>query len=197
MRGKRRKGVRYFGPYAHAYAIRETLDLVLRTIGTGLESMATFPRFATDWRWFKALSGQNRRFNETLLDAAGRNTLSFIDYRRTFAERPSAENAPLEAAFTAVHALALEWQASDEAGDRATRDQLSERIGRQIGEIARHLTAVDNELAAAVQELGEIWALPAPAIADVRNMKLFSGVFGRESVYVSFTRPRSQGDGIR
>jgi excinuclease ABC subunit C len=31
MRGKRRKGVRFFGPYAHAYAIRETLDLVLRT----------------------------------------------------------------------------------------------------------------------------------------------------------------------
>src|SRR3954464_2873733 len=31
MRGQRRKGVRYFGPYAHAYAIRETLDLLLRT----------------------------------------------------------------------------------------------------------------------------------------------------------------------
>jgi excinuclease ABC subunit C len=31
MRGKKRKGVRYFGPYAHAYAIRETLDLLLRT----------------------------------------------------------------------------------------------------------------------------------------------------------------------
>ena len=31
MRGARRKGVRYFGPYAHAYAIRETLDLLLRT----------------------------------------------------------------------------------------------------------------------------------------------------------------------
>ncbi|HEU5152605.1 MAG TPA: excinuclease ABC subunit UvrC [Iamia sp.] len=31
MRGKRRKGVRYFGPYAHAYAIRDTLDLLLRT----------------------------------------------------------------------------------------------------------------------------------------------------------------------
>src|SRR3954464_15162845 len=30
MRGKRRKGVRYFGPYGHAYAIRETLDLLLR-----------------------------------------------------------------------------------------------------------------------------------------------------------------------
>jgi excinuclease ABC subunit C len=31
MRGKKRKGTRYFGPYAHAYAIRETLDLLLRT----------------------------------------------------------------------------------------------------------------------------------------------------------------------
>ena len=31
MRGQHRKGVRYFGPYAHAYAIRETLDLLLRT----------------------------------------------------------------------------------------------------------------------------------------------------------------------
>ncbi len=31
MRGRRRKGTRYFGPYAHAYAIRETLDLLLRS----------------------------------------------------------------------------------------------------------------------------------------------------------------------
>lgn len=31
MRGKKKKGVRYFGPYGHAYAIRETLDHLLRT----------------------------------------------------------------------------------------------------------------------------------------------------------------------
>ena len=31
LRGAKRRGVRYFGPYAHAYAIRETLDLLLRT----------------------------------------------------------------------------------------------------------------------------------------------------------------------
>ena len=31
MRGNRKKGVRYFGPYAHAYAVRETLDELLRT----------------------------------------------------------------------------------------------------------------------------------------------------------------------
>jgi excinuclease ABC subunit C len=31
MRGTRTKGVRYFGPYANAWAIRQTLDLLLRT----------------------------------------------------------------------------------------------------------------------------------------------------------------------
>ncbi len=31
MRGAKRKDTRYFGPYAHAYAIRETLDLLLRS----------------------------------------------------------------------------------------------------------------------------------------------------------------------
>ena len=31
IRGRKKKGNRYFGPYGHAYAIRETLDLLLRT----------------------------------------------------------------------------------------------------------------------------------------------------------------------
>src|SRR3989337_1551069 len=31
IRGKKRKGNQYFGPYAHTYAIRKTLDQLLRT----------------------------------------------------------------------------------------------------------------------------------------------------------------------
>jgi excinuclease ABC subunit C len=42
MRGRKRKGVRYFGPYAHAYAIRETLDLLLRTFPIRTCSPAKF-----------------------------------------------------------------------------------------------------------------------------------------------------------
>ncbi|MFL6296343.1 MAG: excinuclease ABC subunit UvrC, partial [Actinomycetes bacterium] len=43
-RGPRRKGTRYFGPYAHAYAIRETLDLLLRTFPMRTCSMGVFDR---------------------------------------------------------------------------------------------------------------------------------------------------------
>ncbi|RMH78083.1 MAG: excinuclease ABC subunit UvrC [Actinomyces sp.] len=44
MRGRRRPGNRYFGPYGHAYAIRETLDLLLRTFPIRTCSDAKFRR---------------------------------------------------------------------------------------------------------------------------------------------------------
>ncbi len=44
MRGAKRKGVRYFGPFAHAYAIRETLDLLLRTFPIRTCTNAKFDR---------------------------------------------------------------------------------------------------------------------------------------------------------
>ncbi len=43
-RGPKRKGTRYFGPYAHAYAIRETLDLLLRTFPVRTCSQGVFDR---------------------------------------------------------------------------------------------------------------------------------------------------------
>ncbi|MFP5332823.1 MAG: excinuclease ABC subunit UvrC [Acidimicrobiia bacterium] len=44
MRGKKRKGNEYFGPYAHTYAIRKTLDLLLRTFPVRTCSDGVFRR---------------------------------------------------------------------------------------------------------------------------------------------------------
>jgi len=44
MRGAKRKGTRYFGPYAHAWAIRETLDLALRVFPVRTCSSGVFTR---------------------------------------------------------------------------------------------------------------------------------------------------------
>jgi excinuclease ABC subunit C len=50
VRGKRRRGTRYFGPYAHAYAIRQTLDLMLRTFPIRTCTDAKFRRHETAGR---------------------------------------------------------------------------------------------------------------------------------------------------
>ena len=44
MRGKKRTGNEYFGPYAHTYAIRKTLDLLLRTFPVRTCSEGVFKR---------------------------------------------------------------------------------------------------------------------------------------------------------
>ncbi|MBL1069082.1 excinuclease ABC subunit UvrC [Streptomyces sp. 7-21] len=44
MRGPKKKGVRYFGPYAHAWAIRETVDLLLRVFPIRTCSAGVFKR---------------------------------------------------------------------------------------------------------------------------------------------------------
>jgi len=44
MRGAKRRGTRYFGPYAHAWAIRETVDLLLRVFPVRTCSAGVFKR---------------------------------------------------------------------------------------------------------------------------------------------------------
>ncbi|WP_199486908.1 excinuclease ABC subunit UvrC, partial [Actinomadura logoneensis] len=44
MRGAKRKGVRYFGPYSHAWAIRETVDQLLRVFPVRTCSAGVFKR---------------------------------------------------------------------------------------------------------------------------------------------------------
>ena len=50
LRGAKRKGTRYFGPYAHAWAIRETLDLLLRVFPVRTCSAGVYRRAAASGR---------------------------------------------------------------------------------------------------------------------------------------------------
>ncbi|MET8898570.1 excinuclease ABC subunit UvrC [Streptomyces albogriseolus] len=50
MRGHKKKGVRYFGPYAHAWAIRDTVDLMLRVFPVRTCSAGVFKNAARTGR---------------------------------------------------------------------------------------------------------------------------------------------------
>ena len=50
MRGVKKKGTRYFGPYSHAWAIRETVDLLLRVFPMRSCSKGVFNRAAQSGR---------------------------------------------------------------------------------------------------------------------------------------------------
>ena len=69
MRGAKRKGVRYFGPYSHAWAIRETLDLLLRvfparTCSAGRVQARRADRPAVPARLHRQVLGAVRRLGQ-------------------------------------------------------------------------------------------------------------------------------------
>jgi SAM-dependent methyltransferase len=162
------------------------LDVLLRVVGTQLETLATFPRFAVDWRWFKSLAGSARDFNNHVLANYRANVHNFIDHRRIFPPLDANACAPLDEALTDVHEAALEFQGHQSRG-RVDGLRVADALQRVSSEVARLVP----ELSEPLDELRIVWSRAELRPEDVRDMKHFGPLFGRETVYVSFTRPRA------
>jgi SAM-dependent methyltransferase len=173
----------------HYLNVALPLDTVLDALDREMEALATFPRFVNDWRWFKTLAGKNRRFNQNLSEAYRRNVHNFVDYRRLWAERDSAANADLERAFHAVHQAALAWQAAFLTDNAAAMAARTAEIGGLLQTIGKGLGDIDRELGTSIAELLAVWAAPSVTAPMVRNMSNFGALFGRETIYLSLTRP--------
>lgn len=85
MRGTKRKGTRYFGPYPHAWAIRETLDLLLRTFPVRTCSQGKFNQHQRLGRpcllfHIEKCSGPCvREVDQQTYESHVKNLLSFLD----------------------------------------------------------------------------------------------------------------------
>jgi hypothetical protein len=73
-------------------------------------------------------------------------------------------------------------------------------IGQAIRGLGHELGAIDAELGVAFDELCDVWDRPVIDAGSVAEMKHFSGLFGRETAYVSLVidagdviRPRDGG----
>lgn len=175
----------------HYFHIVISLDTVVEAIGGEMEILSSFPRFTSDWRWFKSLTGTNRQFNGNALTAYHENMHNFLDYRKTWPSRSAAVNAPLTEAFNAVHQAAIRWETAAERADTAAIADLNNEIGELLSRIRTGVAEIDSEVVPALDELKAVWSHPALDGDMIRNMQSFAALFGRETVYVSFTRPRA------
>ncbi|MEU8271079.1 excinuclease ABC subunit UvrC [Sphaerisporangium sp. NPDC049002] len=106
LRGAKRKGTRYFGPYSHAWAIRETVDLLLRVFPVRTCSAGVFKRAGQIGRPCllgyidkcsapcvgRVTEEEHRRLAEDFCDFMAGNTSRFIKrLEREMREAASAE----------------------------------------------------------------------------------------------------------
>jgi hypothetical protein len=174
----------------HYLNIALPLEAVIEAVGENLEVLETFPRFTSEWRWFKSLTGGKRRFSDQMLSSYRENLHNFVDYRQIWPARQADANSRLDAAFHAIHQTALSWEVAEKPYDNGAMGALIDRITHQLSSIIPELVQISPELGAAVAELKSVWQHPQMDAAMVRDMRTFGSLFGRETVYVSFTRSR-------
>lgn len=169
----------------HFLKIPLSLETVLEDVGSELEFLGTCPSFTTDWRWFKSLVGEARDFNGVFLHAYRENLHNLVDHRRTFAPRSAERNRTLARLGEELQAAALSFEAALEAGTGTA--SLGEVAG-VIRSLADELREVDNSLGKAMDEAAAVWGQDSTVPEDVRDLAEFGGLFGRETIYVAFTR---------
>jgi SAM-dependent methyltransferase len=172
----------------HYLNVALPLEAALDAVGAGMEALATFPRFGADWRWFKALTGAERRFNENLLQAFRRNTHNFLDYRRVWPERAAEANASLDAACQGLHKAAIAWHAAFQEAAGGTLSARAADISGLLEKMCGELADIDPSLSEAMSELLDVWNASEVTTRMIAEMEAFGALFGRETVYVSLTK---------
>ncbi|QPK82412.1 excinuclease ABC subunit UvrC [Corynebacterium qintianiae] len=152
-RGPRRKGVRYFGPYSHAWAVRETLDLLTRVFPIRTCSNGVFNRHEALGRPCllgyidKCSAPCVGRVSEEEYDATVRGFVAFMSGRtehvvRELTQRMNAAAAELE--FERAARLRDDLDAVNKVMERQT-------VVLSVGTDADVIAFDTDELEAAVQ----------------------------------------------
>jgi SAM-dependent methyltransferase len=145
------------------------------------------PNFLTDWRWYKLVQGEGRRWNATLVDSYLANLHSLLDHKRSFPPRDGHANAVLLSSAEAVYAAV---SAIDRADDKAAEAKVAaELVLDQLDAIYDQVSGVSLDIAGAITDAqAAIEALLEHGPMDVLPCGRFTAWFGRGQQYVSFIR---------
>ena len=153
IRGKKKKGNRYFGPYGHAYAIRETLDLLLRTFPIRTCTEGKFNRHARLGK--PCLDFHIEKCSGPCVDA-----ISEADYRELtselikFLEGDTDEIVARLEADMAKASAELEFELAARHRDRLISVRKANEKNQMVGTRSEDFDVIglyDDELEAAVQ----------------------------------------------
>ena len=136
------------------------------------------PRFLTDWRWYKEIIGDDRRFNELALDNYYKNNLNLLDYRFDFPEHSRAYGEKLEALGSRSWDLMCEIEHGNELIWKEFFDLMDE--------LCSH---IDGEAPITVGAIRESCALLQNATPDM-DLSQFPQWWGRGQQYLSLIRKK-------
>ncbi|MEO8040819.1 MAG: class I SAM-dependent methyltransferase [Betaproteobacteria bacterium] len=169
------------------------ISTVIDELGADFDIIGSSPHFAQDWRWFKSLHGDSRRFNEHFLDEYFANCHSLLDHRSVRPRGDGAANRALEhAAFHTIEAV-REYEAAFR-NPIEDADAIAHALWHRLGTaLAEARATVSRETVDALEQGIDVLQRPNLDVEAVATADAFAGLFGRETLYVSFERAITRG----
>lgn len=163
-----------------------TVPMIVEELGAAFEVVGSNPVFAQDWRWFKALHGDARQFNAHFLHEYRAVCHNFFDYR---AKLPMSGDDTSQAVENAAHNLINLIREYE--NKRRTSAAASSEI-ELLGGLSVFVTAATGILSPTalegIQEAIKLLGRSEIRAEHIAGMESFSGLFGRETLYVSLNK---------
>ena len=158
-----------------------TPKMFMEGMGNNFEIYNSYPRFDNDWRWYKSLYGESKRFNERYMESYYRYSHNFYDYNNLFSQRESKKNVILEEYCLSLLSLIIDME------ENRNNDYYNEII-KIIKEIQSNLTEVSISWVQSIEEFLVLFQQAKVTAEQVSKMELLKPVFGRELIYISATK---------
>jgi 2-polyprenyl-3-methyl-5-hydroxy-6-metoxy-1,4-benzoquinol methylase len=145
------------------------------------EYYAASPHFTTDWRWYKAVVGDDWGFNTQAIEQFWALAHNMMDYRQVLPPRDPRANQHL-------YDLCTQARSQLEIFERKREPRFMARFRELLGEIVADARKFSSEVAGALEEAATLLAKDRPDPAAVADAKRFGQLFGRGQQYLSLSR---------
>ena len=154
-------------------------------LGQEFEIAGSSPSIAQDWRWFKSLHGESRNLNGHFLNEYWEETHNFFDYRRNTPRRDVSANLEFHEAALSLIENVRAFECNIDQRDEPSPLLL---LLAQITKIEGLINPICPDWRESVREAKALLAEPVITPHQISALPAFGRLFGRETVYISFTR---------
>jgi hypothetical protein len=155
-----------------------TPKMFMEDMSSNFEIYNSYPRFDNDWRWYKSLHGEKKRFNERYMEAYYGSSHNFYDYNSLFQQRKPSKNIALEEYCLSL--LSLMTQMEENKSNEYYNDIMAIVI-----EIQNNLIELSSSWAQGIEEFLTLFQKDKLTIEQVEGMKKLKPIFGRELIYIT------------
>ena len=157
-----------------------TPSMFFSDIGKNFTVYNSYPKFFSDWRWYKSLYGEYKDFNNLFLKSYSNSIHNFLDYEYVFAERSTKLNVELEYFCSRLRDTVEE---SDDV-----YGQINQEAVFIIKKVRENISGIKTSLKKSIDEVLCLIENNNIDIKSISKMNYFNKCFGRELLYVSVLR---------